>query len=164
MDAFEKLNGYIKLPTADKRKISFKRKYNVVLTIERQEYLFYKYFKNLDRNPNTFTINVLPQDYMDIEVLLRCYWMIWFEKSGFELTLFSKHPEVFRIKMDVNPQNHWFTYETIPINTMMYLGDNNYGVVNRLKGIPLKKHPNKHVIDTVEASTQINYEYIEAIH
>ena len=96
--------------------------------------------------------------------LVRTHYHLYIEEEIPEsqyFKVFRFFPQVFQIKKEVNPKNHPHFRGKLNIGTEMILIDNHYGVVNYAKGLPLCIGNIQN--SDLEITTQINYDYIEAI-
>ena len=144
--------------------------------IKKGRYVTYSITKN--KLQSLFRNSIKVTFYTDDDVLLFCkkkdvnlllylvrtHYNLYIEEEIPEsqyFKVFRFFPQVFQIKKEVTEKNHPHFRGHLTIGTEMILTDDHYGVVNYAKGLPLSKNdPQKY---DVETTTQINYEYIEAV-
>jgi hypothetical protein len=143
--------------------ISYKRKVKYEITVERLNILINTYFDDFNEDILKKTFIVEMRDMEDVLFLLRYHFRIWITVKNTTITIYKNFPTHFRIIKEVNKDNHWFTPKTFEVGQILYFKNNGYRLTNWLKGIPLCENLRPTEGTEIIATTQINYEFIEAI-
>lgn len=144
--------------------------------IKKGRYVTYSITKN--KLQSLFRNSIKVTFYTDDDVLLFCkkkdvnlllylvrtHYNLYIEEEIPEsqyFKVFRFFPQVFQIKKEVTEKNHPHFRGHLTIGTEMILTDDYFGVVNYANGLPLCKNDSQK--SDMETTTQINYEYIEAV-
>jgi len=144
-----------------KRKISSRRE-RISVSVDEFNNLSKKYFNQIIEGENL----IIYHDKKDKEILvfiLRWYYNLWVDINEDFIEVYSCFPKVFKIVSEVNKLNHPYSPRTFEKGTIMYYSSSSYSMCNWLKGIPLWDNKNDEVIEGLQPSCQVNYDYIESI-
>jgi hypothetical protein len=163
MMSFIQIYKEVSRPNILRKGFHHKRKEQFSISNERINELYDRYFSNLSPRQKQFTFQVLPKDLGEILYLLRVYFQLWIEIQEHIIIINSDFPKQFRLTKEVNSNNHWYTPKTLPQGTILYYGEDHYGVCNRSNGIPLSEMPPNKELNLYQPVVQINYDFIEVV-
>ena len=153
----------LQTPPLERRAICYKRKIKYEITVERLNELICAYFDNFDEETIEKKVLIKMTDLEDVLFLLRFHFRMWITVNHTSITVFKNIPARFKIIKAVNKTNHWFAPKTFEIGQIMYFKANGYSSANWLNGIPLAESLTPIEGTEIIPTTQINYEYIEAL-
>ena len=152
---------FIKL--AERKPIRYKRKVKYELSTERLNKLIEQYFTDFEESMIMKSIEFKVSDKADLLFLLRYHFRLWITIKEQTITIYKNFPTQFKIIKEVNKTNHLFTPKTFEVGQILYFKNHGYSSVNWLNGIPLAESLTLIEGTEIIPTTQINYDFIEAI-
>ena len=142
-----------------KRKISSRRE-KIIVSVEEFNKLSKKYFNKIKEGEN-FIFEFDEKDKETLMFVLRWYYNLWIDIKENSIEVYSYFPKEYEIVSDVNKLNHPHTPKTFKKGTKMFFNSIAYSSCNWLNGIPLWDIKDEEVVESLNPSCQINYNYIK---
>ena len=142
-----------------KRKISSRRE-KIIVSVEEFNKLSKKYFNKIKEGEN-FIFEFDEKDKETLMFVLRWYYNLWIDIKENSIEVYSYFPKEYEIVSDVNKLNHPHTTKTFKKGTKMFFNSMAYSSCNWLNGIPLWDIKDEEVVESLNPSCQINYNYIK---
>lgn len=142
-----------------KRKILSRRE-KIIVSVEEFNKLSKKYFNKIKEGEN-FIFEFDEKDKETLMFVLRWYYNLWIDIKENSIEVYSYFPKEYEIVSDVNKLNHPHTPKTFKKGTKMFFNSMAYSSCNWLNGIPLWDIKDEEVVESLNPSCQINYNYIK---